>query len=218
MATSGTYYQQLTKTYNSYSGTDIKTTIGGVEFGTLQGVSFTVMREKAPVYTMGLADPRGFSRGKRGISGSLMFMLFDRAALIHELRELNRANFWAKKQEIKYTTFRRDEGPAPVLASFPDRYGLVESVPAWYVDQIPPFTIVLTAANEYGHRSRMEIHGCEILNNGSGVSVDDMTIDESMTFVCTDIIPWRAETYLAPDGIGGLSSATSIAFGPHVSI
>jgi len=218
MGTSATYQQELTKTYNSYSGVDIQTTLGGVSFGTLQGVSFTIVREKAPIYTMGLADPRGFSRGKRGISGSLVFMMFDRAALLNELRGQGKALFWAKKAEVKYSTFRRSDNPLPVVTSYPDRYGMVEPAPAWYVDQLPPFTIVMTAANEYGHSSRMEIHGCEVLNNGSGVSVDDMTIDESMTFVCTDIIPWQNTGYVSPQGLTGSSTAIGLRFGAAVDL
>jgi hypothetical protein len=42
--------------------------------------------------------------------------------------------------------------------------------------QIPPFSVVLTALNEYGHMARMEIRGLEVLNSGSGISVDDITL------------------------------------------
>jgi hypothetical protein len=51
------------KTYNSFSGVDMAVTFGGRVIGELQGVSYTVQREKAPIYTMGSADPRSFSRG-----------------------------------------------------------------------------------------------------------------------------------------------------------
>ncbi len=39
-------------------------------------------REKAPVYTLGSADPRAYSRNKRGIAGSLIWINFDRHALL----------------------------------------------------------------------------------------------------------------------------------------
>jgi len=57
------------RTYNSVSGTDIQASFQGHWIGELQGISFTVTREKAPLYTMGSPNPRGFSRGKRGIAG-----------------------------------------------------------------------------------------------------------------------------------------------------
>lgn len=58
-----TLTEQLTRTYNSFSGVDIQATFGSKVIGTLQGVSYTVTREKAPIYTMGSANPRAFSRG-----------------------------------------------------------------------------------------------------------------------------------------------------------
>jgi len=47
--------------------------------------------------------------------------------------------------------------------------------------------------------ARMEIRGLEILNAGSGISVDDITLDENMTWIATDIVPWRAEAFMPPD-------------------
>ena len=39
------------------------------------------------MYTLGNADPRSFSRGKRAIAGSCVFAVFDRDALLDELTE-----------------------------------------------------------------------------------------------------------------------------------
>ena len=48
-----------------------------------QAVSYSVTREKAPISsTMGSADPRSYSRNKRGIAGSLIWINFDRHALL----------------------------------------------------------------------------------------------------------------------------------------
>ena len=79
------------------------------------------------------------------------------------------------------------------------RGGVVQRTRAWYHDQIPPFDIVLVALNEYGHAARMVIRGVEILNAGSGISIDDITVDENMTFVATDIIPWRSLGWADPE-------------------
>jgi hypothetical protein len=69
-----------------------------------------------------------------------------------------------------------------------------------YADQIMPFSIVVYAANEYGHSARMKIHNVEIMNAGSGMSIDDITTDESCTFVATDIEPWSDQMYVGADG------------------
>jgi hypothetical protein len=51
------------KTYTTFSGADIVATFNGRVIGELQAITYSVTREKAPVYTMGSPDPRSFSRG-----------------------------------------------------------------------------------------------------------------------------------------------------------
>lgn len=65
----------------SMSGVDITAVIDQVVVGTLQAISWSITREKAPIYTMGDPNPRSFSRGKRGIAGSMTFITMDRTAL-----------------------------------------------------------------------------------------------------------------------------------------
>ena len=72
---------EYSQTYQSFSGADIKATFGNVVIGELASITVSVTREKAPVFTMGNPNPRSFSRGKRGIAGSLTFTVFDRDAL-----------------------------------------------------------------------------------------------------------------------------------------
>ena len=61
----------------------------------------------------------------------------------------------------------------------------------WYVDQIRPFDVVIVAANEYGQAASMRIYGIEILNEGSGFSIDDIVIENQMTYVARTILPWQ---------------------------
>ena len=44
---------EYSRTYNSMSGVDIQASFAGVHVSDLQGISFTVTREKGPMYTMG---------------------------------------------------------------------------------------------------------------------------------------------------------------------
>jgi len=194
---------QYSKTYSSFSGVDIVPIFGSNPIGECQGISFTVTREKAPLYTMGSADPRSFSRGKRGIAGSSVFLVLDQSALFESMKD--EAFFMAASQEIpsKFTARTLAEVNNVVQESVGDQrgqsvYQWKESAKAWYHDQIPPFDIILSAVNEYGHAARMEIRGVEILNCGSGVSVDDITTDESTTFVARAIIPWNTLAFSDP--------------------
>lgn len=201
------FASEFSRTYNSFSGVDIQATFAGRHLSDLQGISYTVTREKGPLYTMGSASPRAFSRGKRGIAGSLIFLVFDRSALLEGLGE--DSIFWADTNEVTAAKQRRSAGDdlqPQAGRGGPERQGTAQPALAWYTDQIPPFSVVLTALNEYGHMARMEIRGLEILNSGSGISVDDITLDENMTWVATDIVPWKADTFMPPDASQAVTS------------
>lgn len=73
------------KTLTSFSGSDLIVNFGPKTIGELQQISWGVKREKAPVFTLGSPDARSFSRGKRGIGGSLVMAQFNRDALMAEL-------------------------------------------------------------------------------------------------------------------------------------
>src|SRR5271167_3516953 len=73
---------EIARSYNSFSGSDITAMIGNIKFAEIQAISYSVTREKAPIYTMGSPDVRAFSRNKRGIAGSLIWVNFDRHGLL----------------------------------------------------------------------------------------------------------------------------------------
>jgi len=206
-----TTLDSYTKTYNSFSGVDMLVTFGGTLIGELQGISYTVQREKAPIYTMGSADPRSFSRGKRGIAGSLIFMVFDRSALIDAFNDVP---FLIGKSETHFGVIADVSIPAIELNGVENssvgKFGLrtvtLDKVLARprYHDQILPFEVVVTAANEYGSFAVMKIHGVELLNCGSGMSIDDITTDEACTFVATAVTPWHNQGYVLSNLTSGI--------------
>jgi len=180
---------EYTRSYNSFSGVDIKATFGGKVIGELQGVSYSVTREKAPIYTMGSADPRSFSRGKRGIAGTLIFTVFDRSALLEVFKAIEDRSGWffAHDSDVQKHTAEEAKGAQVWQDVNTDNSWQAP----WYTDQIPPFDIVLTAANEYGQVAKMSLRGVEILNEGSGMSIDDIVTEQQMTFVAREIQPWQ---------------------------
>jgi len=213
MATStplGSVVSPFAQSNNSFSGVDIKAVFGSVVIGTLQAISYSVTREKAPIYTMGSADPRSFSRGKRGIAGTLIFIVFDRHSLLHAMKGVK---FLSDKDDVRPNfrtaeTFPQgaflsslatktsdgstvvpgatvDEQESPVTTVAEDQ----ETANPWYVDQIPPFDITLACANEYGALAVMKIMGVEILNEGTGVSIDDIVTEQTMTYVARQVLP-----------------------------
>lgn len=64
-----------------------------------------------------------------------------------------------------------------------------------YSDEIPPFDVTISMLNEYGQSSEMRIYGIEILNEGMGMSVDDITTQKSCSFVARGLDDMRANKY-----------------------
>lgn len=222
----GVLESEVTKSYNSFSGTDITATIGTIRFAELQAVSYSVTREKAPIYTMGSADVRSFSRNKRGVAGSLIWVNFDRHALLNLIRHAS-GRFVSEVEDV-LPNFQPDSSgfiqqamifnsklmrPSglpvsatidaldnTVISTVSQEYALAAP---WYSDQILPFDITLSGTNEYGACTAMKIYGCEILNEGSGISIDDAVTEMQATFVARLVEPWVAVA--SPfTGIGGV--------------
>lgn len=181
-STNSTY----TKTFTSFSGADIVATFAGKVVGELQAITYSVTREKAPIYCMGDPNPKSFSRGKRGIAGSLVFTVFDRDAL-HAIKT---SQFALHRHELNSSA----DGLDPRAVH--DTDGITEATAraAWnrdvtpvYSDEIPPFDITINFLNEYGQSATMTLHGVEILNEGMGMSIDDITTEKACTFIARAI-------------------------------
>lgn len=178
----------ITQTYTSMSGCDIQAFIESALLGNIQGISFSITREKAPIYIMGSVDPVSFSRGKRGIAGSLIFTNFDREAL-YDVKQSQTLNLTYRKKAHDVAA----GGKSYDLFSGSTANAALEGEPAVanYSDQIPPFSIVLTGNNEHGASMWMAVLGVELLNEGAGLSIDDIVNETQMTFVAKSIVPWQ---------------------------
>ena len=215
----------LSRTYTSYSGVDIRVVINGKAAGSMQALSYAIQREKAPIYVMGSVDPVSYSRGKRGIAGTMISLMMDTHFLYS--RSFEGEKYLGDKNEVFASVSDhnnltsgglRSEGAGEqsvtargVMESVPGVGGASRQgqnageafdpqtissnyrvLPVYYVDQILPFDIAIVAANEYGQSAQMRLYGCEILNEGSGFSIDDIVIENQMTYVCRTILPWRS--------------------------
>jgi hypothetical protein len=168
-----------------------------------QAINYSVTREKAPIYTMGSADCRSYSRNKRGIAGGLIWINFDRHSLLNLFKKAA-GKFVADVDEIRpqyqdpsvgsqavfTSSLVRNVGPS--IGSTIDQLdnltvtevgGTKELASPWYSDQILPFDITIAGANEYGAMAAAKIFGVEILNEGWGSSIDDAVSEMLVGFV-----------------------------------
>jgi hypothetical protein len=177
-----------TQTYTSFTGTDMVASVLGIPIGSLLSVSYSIQREKAGIYTCGSPDPRSISRGKRGIAGSLIFQIFDRDALYQVIyNHKEQFGFWTRTSNHMAAADVYGPKPNNWLNDWTSQSLAYDKYDPFYADQIPPFDITLTFLNEIGNMARMDIRGVEILNEGMGISVEDMAIEQAMTFIARSI-------------------------------
>ncbi|RLA68517.1 MAG: hypothetical protein DRQ78_00075 [Epsilonproteobacteria bacterium] len=199
-------------TFHSFSGVDIHAVFGDVQFGELQMVSYKSDREKAPVYVMGSPDPRTIARGKRLITGALVFVVFQRDSLLEAMNAYNGANqpYLSKEETANYvSTTPVPGGSENVLIGGIDGTNVggangrgtavTEQGQANLADQLLPFDVTLVGANEYGKATKMVIHGIELMSEAGGISIDDLVIEKQMSFIARKISNWDNQG-INPDG------------------
>lgn len=201
------------KTYSSYSGVDIKVVIGGKPMGSMQAISYAIQREKAPIYVMGSVDPISFSRGKRGIAGTMISLMLDRHFLEHEGLDSHPSPYLDSGEVFADPNKALEALGSPTYSGGGDAAlnevggaGGHQFTKPFYVDQILPFDVAIVAVNEYGQKATMKLYGCEILNEGSGFSIDDIVVENQMTYVCRTILPWVSDTPKTPVVVAGAGS------------
>ncbi len=206
---------KYTNTYTTFSGADIVCMFNGTEVGSLSGITWSVTREKAPIFTMGSPNPRSFSRGKRGIAGSMIFTTFDRPALYTLLQQsVSRGNDEMKIWTRVWNTLpNTGSGQAAGLVPYNSNSTGVAAIMPYYADQIPPFDVTVTYLNEYGQAAVRSIYGVELLNEGSGASMDDVGIEETMTYVAREVGPMIPTTRNFAESDGTISDAVVQGFG-----
>lgn len=57
----------------------------------------------------------------------------------------------------------------------------------YIADEIPPFDITISFANEYGYDSKMALYGVRLMTEGQVMSINDIYIENTYQFVATDI-------------------------------
>ena len=188
---------KYTKTYSTFGGSDIVCSFDDVVIGECQAITYSITREKVAVYTLGSAEPRSFSRGKRGIAGNLVFIVFNRDSLLSSLGDQKITKYKGNdvvtllnEYDTRFLSMDKWDdymtNAALDNAGAPDEYtdALVndQATPV-YADELLPFDITISCANEYGNRAVTVIYGVEILNEGVGFSIDSPTSERAYTFV-----------------------------------
>lgn len=174
----GTFQPTRIKEPRTFSGADITCIVhvlgnAGKEpyvIANAQTLSYSVHREKVPVRALGHTYPMGYTRSGRMIAGSIIFTMLDREVL-WELVQAYAVDVDWTDEDQKYTTY------SPML------------------DQLPPFDITIVFSNEYGDISVMAIYGVELVDEGTVLSIDDLIVEKTCSWVARDIDMMRPYDY-----------------------
>ena len=167
--------ENITQTYTSFSGADMVAVCNilgeDVVLGTLQTISYSLHMERNAVRSIGNINAKDYTQGPRTIAGSLVFAVFDKHVLYH-MAEAFKYNH--KYKDNKYTQLYGK------YKSFTNNRHVL-------ADELPPFNVTITFANEYSNRSKLAIYGIRLLNEGQVMSVSDLYTENTYQFVALDI-------------------------------
>lgn len=165
-------YQERLKGYNSYSGCDMIATVKisshtGLKdtvytLGSLQTISISTHQDKRPVRAIGNINAKEYTMGQRTIAGSLVFAVFDK-------------HFADQMFKDSLSAINTNEQNKVSTIMLPD--------------ELPPFDITISYANEYGHTSRMALYGVRLVDEGQVMSVNDIYTENTYQFVATSLEP-----------------------------
>lgn len=151
---------------------------------------------------------------------------------ISSTRSVSPVRVFGRSSPLAYTRGARTIAGTLVFASvnqdvFQDIYdhdiaeSTLQSSSSMLSDQLPPFSIVITAANEKGGAAIQMLHGVTLVNYGTTYSIDDLYTEVTYTYVATDVLPLISSTVSIKRGqwddllektVGGLSTVGDLIF------
>lgn len=181
-----------------FSGSDTVVIFGDEYVGECMSFTLGINREAGPLYVMGKKSPIAIPKGKRGIGGSFILAQLGYDAMLQYIDSIQgdkrKQKVWVRKDEIvtqmvnhgmqEQVSSAGSVGDVATATSVA-KTDLWEETAPFYVDQIPPFNITVVGVNEQGDKMGFRVYGVSILNNGLGISIDELNIEQRYTFVAT---------------------------------
>jgi len=173
------------------------------ELGAIQTLSVSSFREKYAVRSFGFQGVMSYTRGNRTIAGSLVFALIQR----HPFNETG-----TTVNDFDVGILRSSSGMIGPVEQITDRFGPSEDFPnlpedpnitnvdkhrkhqydfTWdsqlfgtmmYPDELPPFDVIITFANEAGNIGKIVLHGVDLHEEGMTLSIEDLFTEVTYSY------------------------------------
>lgn len=182
MADTDSHVQQEDLTYNARSNSDVSNNAISNYFG---NNSFSGSDMVAIMHITGIDGVRGTYT-----LGSLQTLSYSTSMQRMPVRSIGNVN--AKD----YVMGQRTIAGSLVFAVFDKHFayeamkaikGISEEDYHFLADELPPFDITITFANEYGKIAKLAIYGVRLVNEGQVMSINDIYTENTYQYVATDI-------------------------------
>ena len=188
------YVTQLTKQtgergYISSGGSSIHVVLtfqdmpelGAIYLGTCISFSYSVYREKTPVFNLGENVIDGFQINKKYVAGSMVNAVLGKdeiAEFINQYSNLLKTVDMQNYQELQTYTEYKNKTEQQAVKKFH----------TFMKDDLTSFNVDLIFTQEYtDEASRVTIYGCNFINNGQVLSIHDLIQEYTLSFVAKDI-------------------------------
>lgn len=186
------------KNNSTITGSDVYLVVGNALLGTAMSFTLSTSRMKRPVFTFGSVDPITYGRGVRLHVGTMDAVNLKQSVVRDILKQYSEGYYYfnptkgefskgqqATEGRLKYNI---NSGPIKIPGT---EYSIYAATPV-HLDELPPMDMMLIGGNEAGQIAVMKLHGAEFTNVDWGLTMDDVTAAERISFVCRSFEPWSS--------------------------
>lgn len=149
--------------------------MGFLYLGSIISLSYSVYREKTPVFNLGNNTLNGHGVGKKYVAGSIISSMF----MEDEISK------FVDKLSIDDKLYNKD------ITDFVKKQMSDSSLKEYHAfmkDDITPFNIHIIFTSEYHNKSRrIIVYGANFINNGQVMSINDIITENTASFIAKDI-------------------------------
>ena len=186
------------KNNSTITGSDVYLIVGSELIGTAMSFTLSTSRMKRPVFTFGSVDPLAYGRGVRLHVGTMDAVNLKQSVVRDILQEYSEGFYYFNPNKNEYAKgdtaiegrlmYSINSGPIKIGDT---GYSIYKSTPV-HLDELPPMDMMLIGGNEAGQLAVMKLHGAEFTNVDWGLTMDDVTAAERISFVCRSFEPWKS--------------------------
>ena len=184
---------------STITGSDVYLIVGNTLLGTAMSFTLSTSRMKRPVFTFGSVDPLAYGRGVRLHVGTMDAVNLKQSVVRDILKQYSAGYYYFNPTKVDaYTsgdtanegrlTYTINSDPIEIGDT---GYSIYAATPV-HLDELPPMDMMLIGGNEAGQLAIMKLHGAEFTNVDWGLTMDDVTAAERISFVCRSFEPWKS--------------------------